>query len=137
MFEQEEWNLGTARAEVTRCSLATLVDVSGLVTAPAFERLHMLMSREVDAPSICLILGTAAVLVLTNISAADAAVRGTREDMESRAITLWVPSYRAPWAALHCRLTASRGLSRSAERLQAVARPLAPERSSCTADLRS
>lgn len=98
-MQEEQWALGPASAKVLRMPGCTLVELRGVVTAQAYEALHMRLSRE-PAPDLRLIIGWSAVLAATPRSLAEAACRGTRVSDAGR-IALIVPKERRAWARHH------------------------------------
>lgn len=118
MIEQEEWQCWSARASVLRTMGCTVVDVRGVVTAAAFEALHLRLAAE-RANSALLILDWPALLALTGISAVEAATRGT-PGRRARAlpITLLVPAARLKWAREFCNVMTGLGACRSVAPLE-------------------
>lgn len=125
MIAQQEWNLSTARARVQRLTGCTLVDVEGVVTAQAFERLHMELSRERRRAALWVVLDWSAHMACTNRSAVAAAVRGTPVGQAAQNITLLVPAARLRWAREHCALMSASGLCREAWALRQDSIPAA------------
>jgi hypothetical protein len=98
-MQEEQWRLGPAWADVLRMPGCALVELHGVVTAQAYEALHMRLSRE-PALDVRLIVGWSAVLAATPRSLAEAACRGTRVGDVGR-IALIVPPERRAWARHH------------------------------------
>lgn len=111
MDTHEVWALGSASAAVER-KHDVQVTLSGIVTARAYEDLHLRMSREKGR--IWLTIDDAALLTMTCKSAAEAAVRGTSAVRVGPAnvIVIRVGSWRQSWAVDHCAWLASEGLFR-------------------------
>jgi hypothetical protein len=110
-MEQQRWNLGPAAAEVFRMPTGTMVDVRGVVTASAFEGLHMRLALEPPGVEQWIVLGWSALLAVTNKSAVEAALRGSRPG-QPHAIVV-VPGARLKWAKHHCLLMSGNGVSRA------------------------
>lgn len=112
-MDKEEWALGTATAHVVREADSITIALRGVVTAMAYEQLHMRLSRE-TARRRTIEIGAGAMLAATAKSLADAAVRGTPMLQVGLGyqVTLSVPSCRTSWAEVHCLLLADEGLSR-------------------------
>lgn len=136
-MEQEQWQLGTAEAVVQRVTGAAItVRVRGVVTAAVIEALHLRLGREPAGLLRTLLLGDDALLVVTNISAAEAAVRGTPATTAGLCpIALGVTPARMTWALDHCMITAQFGLQRTAFPLAAAElnRLVAPSQSASPA----
>lgn len=118
----EEWRLGTAVAQVSRQRRAITLRVRGGVTAMVFEALHAELARQDEDLERALVIEPGALLLSTNISAAEASVRGTPDTRAGRRhVAIGVPSSRLRWARQYCNLMSLWGLSRSAFLLQAPA----------------
>lgn len=116
MIEQEEWNLGPARASVVRVAGMVFIGLRGTVTPQAYERLHLHMAAE-QAGDLQLMMGAPMHLAGTSISLTEAAARGTPEPSlwyPSRPVTLRVPAGRLKWANEHALLMSKSGLCRRA-----------------------
>lgn len=110
-MEKEEWTLGPLVARVLRMPACTLVELRGLVTAQAFEALHLRMAGE-RALDLWLAVGRDAILVATNESLVQAASRATRACDKGRSIALLAPIPRRNWAKQHCIIAADYALRR-------------------------
>jgi hypothetical protein len=110
-MQEEQWALGPASAKVLRMADCALVELRGVVTAQAYEALHMRLSRE-QAADVRLIVGATVMLVATPRSLAEAASRGTRAGDAARCITFVVPRARLAWATFHLTACRYEGLAR-------------------------
>lgn len=122
-MEQENWALGPACAAVTRVVGRLHVVLRGVVTAQAFELLHLRLAHDA-ATSRALVVGPAAVLTATNRSLAEAVARGTPA-ADARTMLLLVPTSRLSWALRHAHLTSEFGVSRQVQVISAWGRPQA------------
>lgn len=118
--KNETWALGTATAAIEREAGQLNVVLRGIVTAAAYEALHVRIERERPPQrrhAIRLVIDDDVLLVATPKSLAQAAGRGTPADRTGPAfiITVAVPSWRLRWAVLHCLLLTGDGLLRSVE----------------------
>ena len=112
MDKLQTWPLGTALAIIQSGAGRVCVRVQGVVTAMAYEALHLQLARETSAQRE-IVLDHDALLVMTPISAVDAAVRGT----PARAgglVLVGVPGTRFSWAVDHCQRLSQLGLARQA-----------------------
>lgn len=114
MVENDTWALGSAKANVVRWAGATMVQVEGVLTAQAYERLHMRLSTERRATQITVMLDSEVLPACTNRSAVEAAVRGVSSEGLPAHLVLLVPARRLQWTQAHCALMAAHGLSCSA-----------------------
>lgn len=127
-MRQQEWRFSTARAQVYSLGGQTTIELIGVVTAQVYEALHLRMGMAPRPGAHILILGWPALLAVTNISAVDAAIRGTPNALLGGAepVTILVPAARQRWAERHCLLMSQIGLCRRASVLpdleQAMAR---------------
>jgi hypothetical protein len=122
-MQEEEWALGPAVAKVLRVGDCTLVELRGVVTAQAYEALHVRLSRE-SARDVRLLVGGGAMLVATARSLAEAASRGTRAGDAAKCITFAVLPARHAWATCHLAACQHEGLSRRVDLLgQAMMAP--------------
>lgn len=105
---EERWPLGSAAlAIVTRGERVLRVRLQGVITAMAFEAVHLRLAGE-RAGRRELVLDHDALVVVTCRSAVEAALRGTpagRGDV----LHVVVPSTKLPWAEKFCRLMAEAG----------------------------
>lgn len=114
MIENETWALGSAKANVVRWGGATMVQIEGVLTAQAYERLLMRLSTERRAAQITVMLDGEALPACTNRSAVEAAVRGVSAAGLPAHLVFLVPARRLQWTRAHCDLMAAHGLSCSA-----------------------
>lgn len=130
MIRQEEWEFWGARALVARAPGFTYIDLRGIITAQVYEALHKRMGIAAALGTHVLVLDWPALLAVTNISAMDAAVRGSPASVFGcgSPLVIKVPAARARWAGEHCALMTRNGLLRramvstqEADRLKAVA----------------
>ncbi len=112
MKQQHTWSLGTALAIIDRGNGALRVRVQGVVTAMAFEALHLRLATE-SATRRELLLDHDALLVMTCRSAVDAALRGTPAG-HGGLVHVGVPLTRLAWALEHCLLMTRQGQPRMA-----------------------
>lgn len=113
MTQQEYWNLGPASARVTTSDRWARIDLDGVLTAQAYERLHMQiahLARRNGIDGYTLALTERVLRLVTNISAVEAALRGSPSAGAAPGI-LRVPHSWAGWAQIHCALMASHGFS--------------------------
>lgn len=105
---EERWPLGsTALAIVTRSERAVRVRLQGVITAMAFEAVHLRLAGE-RAARRELVLDHDALVVVTCRSAVEAALRGTsagRGDM----LHVVVPYTKLAWAEKFSRLMSEAG----------------------------
>lgn len=112
---EEQWTLGTAVAHVSRRPKSILLRVTGGVTAMAFEALHARLARHDETLERAVLIDERALLLATNISAAEASVRGTPDTRAGRVhVAIGVPASRLRWARQYCAVMSLSGLSRSA-----------------------
>ena len=126
MVETEHWALGSAKADVVRWGGATMVQVHGIVTAQAYEALHLRLSMERGAGPISVMLDWEALLAATNQSAAEAAFRGAGTRRPAGRLQFLVPAARLQWARLHCAFMSKHGLPCSASLMPSLRRPKVP-----------
>jgi len=124
MIENETWALGSAMAKIVRWAGSTMVHVDGVVTAQAYEALHLRLSRERAAQQVFVMLDWEALLAATNRSAVEAAVRGAAAVRPQAKVSFLVPAARLRWAQRHCELMSEHGISCSAKSLPAQVRQL-------------
>lgn len=108
-MKEEQWSLGPASARVLRMHDSVVVELRGVVTAQAYEALHMRLTRE-PARELCLIVSGGALLAATPRSLAEAAGRGTRIGDAGR-VTLIVSRERLTWGRYHLIACRHEGLS--------------------------
>lgn len=125
MVENDTWALGSARANVVRWGGATMVQVDGVVTAQAYEALHLRLSMERQASQVSVMLDWDALLAATNQSAAEAAFRGAGARRPAGQLRFLVPEARLQWARLHCAFMSKHGLPCSASLMRAHRRSTA------------
>lgn len=110
-MEHEQWPLGSALAIVHRSAQTLRVRLQGVITAMAFEALHLRLSGErTDRRE--LVLDHDAMMVLTCRSAVEAALRGSRAD--DRLVYVGVPCTKLVWALEFCLLMTREGQQRVA-----------------------
>jgi hypothetical protein len=112
-MDTEQWSLGTATADVDRGDGRVTVTVRGVVTAMAYEALHLHLARE-KAAHRSIVIDDLALMAVTSCSAAEAAVRGTPVRHAGLPILLGVGAWRMDWALKHCRFMTEHGLCRVA-----------------------
>lgn len=116
----EEWKLGTAVAHVSRAPGAIVLRLRGSVTAMVFEALHVELARQREDLERAVLLDARSLVLATNISAAEASLRGTPDTRAGRRhVAIGVPPSHFRWARQYCSVMSLWGLSRSAF----VARP--------------
>jgi hypothetical protein len=112
VFLQERWDLGSAQAVVLRCGGYVVIELRGVVTAPAYEGLHRRLAMEAGACT--LVIGSEVLLAVTNVSAVEAALRGATKAVAEAPVRVLVPAFRLRWAERHCKLMTSYGFARAA-----------------------
>jgi hypothetical protein len=113
VIENDQWNLGPAAARVTTCDGWACIELDGTLTAQAYERLHLLIAhfaRDARLDGYTLTLGRRVLLACTNISAVEAAMRGSPAAGIVPGI-IRVPSEKLQWARVHCSLMGVQGFS--------------------------
>jgi hypothetical protein len=116
MIQQEQWEFWSARAFVARSHGSTHIDLRGIITAQVYEALHKRIGTAAALGMHTLSLGWPALLATTNISAMDAAVRGSPASVFGcgSPMTIRVPAARLQWATDHCAIMTRNGLLRRA-----------------------
>lgn len=116
MEQEEVWSFGTAVAAIKRIvGRSILVRVRGAVTAMVLEKLHMRLGRECARLERTVIFEPGALLLVTGISAVEAAMRGTPATPAGQSrVIIGVPARRLRWAQDFCRIMGLHGLSRVA-----------------------
>lgn len=107
------WSLGTATGVVNRERDNLVVDLCGVLTAAAYEALHLRLARS-RCRRKTILFADGVLLVATAKSLAEAAVRGTpvRQIGPEHAIMLRVRRWRFAWACDHCAFLMADGLIR-------------------------
>ena len=113
-MENEEWSLGTATATAIRRGEGLTVTLRGVVTAQAYEALHIRLGQSRWRRCV-LVIGDDALLVATAQSLADAAGRGTpaNQAKPTHPVIICVRPWRLEWAYLHCAMLTAAGLCRA------------------------
>lgn len=112
---EERISFGTAVAYLSRRPKGIVLRISGSVTAMVFEAVHAQLARHHEDLERAVVLDSRALLLATNISAAEASVRGTPDTRAGRRhVAIGVPPSRLRWARQYCSVMALSGLSRSA-----------------------
>lgn len=106
----ETWSLGSAVAIVEPGELLVM-RLQGWVTAMAYEALH-LRAASVRAQARVLVVDHDAQFIATNLSAVEAAIRGTPMGHRGDIMSILVPSTRLRWAQQHCQAMSGCGLPR-------------------------
>lgn len=111
----EEWRLGTAVAHVSRDAGTIVLRVRGGITAMVFEALHVGLARQREDLERAVVLDARSLVLATNISAAEASLRGTPDTKAGRRhVSIGVPPSHLRWARQYCSVMRLWGLSRSA-----------------------
>lgn len=109
MGQQEEWRFGTATAAVQREEGAITVRLRGAVTAMVIEALHLRLGCFERA---IILVEPRALVLLTSISAVEAAMRGIPAASAGRCrVSFGVAARRLRWAKDFCLLMRHYGLS--------------------------
>lgn len=111
----EEWSLGSATATVEVHADRLRVTLHGLITAAAYEALHIRLGQ-MPAKRRVLEIGEDALIVASAKSLAQAAARGTplRQIGPGHVILITAQAWRAGWVFEHCALMTAEGLYRAA-----------------------
>ena len=112
MSDKELWHLGSALAIVHRSAQTLQVRLQGVVTAMAFEAVHLRLASE-RATRRDLVIDHDAMMVLTCRSAAEAALRGSAIG-PAELLHIGVPCTKLAWALEHCLLMTHEGQPRVA-----------------------
>lgn len=121
-MEHEQWALGTATATAAKGHWGITVALRGVITAPAYEALHMRLAR-VRCKRRILVIRDDALLAATCKSLAEAAGRGTplNHAKPADAVIIAVAPWRLEWAVQHCAQMTADGLCRAVALLPAAA----------------
>jgi len=120
MGKEETWSFGTAVAIIERSEDRVRVRLQGWLTTMAYEALHMRLAGE-PTKRRELLLDHDVQVLMTSLSAAEAALRGSPVRASADVLTLvCVPSTRLAWAQQHCAAMAGlRYQAQALPRLQA------------------
>lgn len=121
-MEHEEWALGTATATAIKGTCGLTVALRGVITAPAYEALHVRLAR-VRCRRRMLVILDDALLAATSKSLAEAAGRGTpvSQAKPADAVIIAISPWRLEWAVQHCAQMTADGLCRAVALLPAAA----------------